>query len=201
MESFKQVEDYIETYQKTVKAKKRVLFLIDFDDTLYLNHRQDYSENIDLEKIILYSDLYNELIPILNKMEIKPSEYVNLIFSGRNQDQENKIMRVLDKRGYRGIIDGVILRDFLVNEDIKAYYIKYWSWKLNIINDFHLSKVFDKIIVIEDDKTIIRGCIELKFPVIQTLLYTVSNYKDEFEIESKIECVLTKRGVKTNDGI
>lgn len=189
------------TNQKQDQEKKD-LIVLDFDGTVFLNLRQNFSSNIPIEHLIDAYTFFNEFMFQTNEIVLNSSEFI--LITGRNQDQRELIIQLLEMKGFR--IDQAYFNQIerTTTIDENSFLIKYWTAKAKLINELRLSNEYKSITVIEDSEIICSMLSKLGFTVYKTQItknnanqsLTVKFNPPQVRFMSELETILKPQKVQ-----
>ena len=161
------------------KKKKKELIILDFDDTLYINLKRNYTIDINPNNILDARYFFREFvrqIGIFNHRNI-----CFMLITGRDREQRNIILHHLRLKGYR--IDNAIFINiynaYFPNSiqyfDDSSFLIYYWYWKAQIINELKISNEYKSITVIDNDDSICTMLKQLDMNIIKANIKSFRN--------------------------
>ncbi len=182
--------------------EKKDLIVLDFDGTVFLNLKQNFSSNISIEHLMDAYTFFNEFMFQTNEIVLNNSEFI--LITGRNQDQRELIIQLLEMKGFR--IDQAYFNQIerTTTIDENSFLIKYWTAKAKLINELRLSNRYKSITVIEDSSIICSMLSKLGFTVYKAQItennanqsLTVKFNPPQIRFMSELETILKPQKVQ-----
>ncbi len=175
---------------KLERKTKKELIILDFDDTIFYNPKNNFTIDINPNNIIDARYFFREFV-----RQIGIFDHRNICFmlvTGRDREQRDIILHHLRLKGYR--IDNAIFiniynahfPDSVQYFNDSSFLIYYWYWKAQIINQLSLSNEYKSITVIDNDDSICTMLKGLDFKIINVKIVPFhDNLQLYFNSESK----------------
>ena len=165
---------------KEFKFSKDNLIVLDFDSTIYHNPSQNFTININLNKVLPARYFFCELayqVPLFSAYNFA-HETQFLLLTGRPVEQREIILKILSMKGYKIDMASFSYYRYSVPEINMIYnendfLIEYWTQKAEYINNLHRSNKYKSITAIDDDEAICTILKKLDFTVIQAQIQRI----------------------------
>lgn len=164
---------------KLERKTKKELIILDFDDTIFYNPKNNFSIDINPSNIVEARYFFGEFIRQIGIFNHRNISF--MLITGRDREQRDIILHHLRLKGYR--IDNAIFINiynaYFPNSiqyfDDNSFMIHYWGWKAQIINELKTSNEYKSITVIDNDEIICTMLKELDINVVKAKIVPLNS--------------------------
>lgn len=144
-------------------VKDKMVFILDFDGSLFYNPSNTFSLHFDLHRIIDKTSFLEQFEDQTECPISDNAEYI--LITGRHISQKEIILKMLKFRGFTfsQSFFNTLDRAFRLSEE--EFMLQYWFAKVKKIMDIYRSSKYSQVLVIDDDSIICQILSKLNIPV------------------------------------